>query len=102
VEIGLYRWITQPRCILAGSVEPRERGSSVTDSFGIGQQTGFRDGEGRDSARTKQGLHAFRHRKSLATGQVADLFGLADEQPEHLIADNVAQWKRTADGLRNS
>jgi ABC-type lipoprotein export system ATPase subunit/GNAT superfamily N-acetyltransferase len=28
-------------------------------------------------------------RKSLATGLVADLFGLADEQPEHVITDDL-------------
>jgi len=28
-------------------------------------------------------------RRSLATGQVADLFGLADDEPPHIIAENV-------------
>jgi uncharacterized protein len=36
-------------------------------------------------------------RKSLATGQVADLFGLIDAQPEHIVADNVALEIRSAD-----
>ena len=36
-------------------------------------------------------------RKSLATGQVADLFGLADEQPEHAIADNLSLDIRPGD-----
>jgi ABC-type lipoprotein export system ATPase subunit len=34
--------------------------------------------------------YAFRPvRRSLATGQVADLFGLAHEEPAHVVADNV-------------
>src|SRR5213080_3813710 len=34
--------------------------------------------------------YAFRpRRRSLVTGQVADLFGLADAEPAHVVADNV-------------
>jgi ABC-type ATPase with predicted acetyltransferase domain len=36
-------------------------------------------------------------RRSLATGQVADLFGLADEEPAHVIADGVALDVRPGD-----
>lgn len=42
--------------------------------------------------------YSFRpQRKSLATGHVADLFGLTDEQPEHVIADQVALDIRPSD-----
>ena len=36
-------------------------------------------------------------RRSLATGQVADLFGLADEEPAHVIADGVDLGIRPGD-----
>src|SRR4029077_8882916 len=36
-------------------------------------------------------------RRSLATGQVADLFGLVDEEPAHMIADGVALDVRPGD-----
>src|SRR5439155_10686217 len=35
--------------------------------------------------------------RSLATGQVADLFGLADEEPPHVVAENVALDVRNGD-----
>src|SRR5436190_900698 len=42
--------------------------------------------------------YAFRPRtRSLATGQVADLFGLADEEPPHVVAENVALDVRNGD-----
>jgi ABC-type ATPase with predicted acetyltransferase domain len=42
--------------------------------------------------------YAFRPvRRSLATGRVADLFGLATEQPAHIIAENVALDIRPGD-----
>jgi ABC-type ATPase with predicted acetyltransferase domain len=42
--------------------------------------------------------YAFRPAKrSLATGQVADLFGLADEEPEHTVAAGVALDARPGD-----
>ena len=36
-------------------------------------------------------------RRSLATGQVADLFGLADDEPAHLVADNLVLDVRPGD-----
>jgi ABC-type lipoprotein export system ATPase subunit len=34
--------------------------------------------------------YSFRPRtRTLATGQVADLFGLADEEPPHVVAENL-------------
>jgi len=42
--------------------------------------------------------YPFRPRKrSLATGQVADLFGLADDEPPHIVADNVTLDVRPGD-----
>src|SRR5436305_5044716 len=42
--------------------------------------------------------YAFRPRtRSLATGQVADLFGLADEEPPHVVAENVTLDVRPGD-----
>src|SRR5262249_19091037 len=42
--------------------------------------------------------YAFRPRtRSLATGQVADLFGLADEEPPHVVAENVIVDVRPGD-----
>jgi ABC-type ATPase with predicted acetyltransferase domain len=35
--------------------------------------------------------------RSLATGQVADLFGLADKEPPHMVADNVTLDIRAGD-----
>jgi ABC-type ATPase with predicted acetyltransferase domain len=36
-------------------------------------------------------------RRSLATGQVADLFGLADEEPPHVVAENLTLEIRPGD-----
>src|SRR5436190_9940952 len=42
--------------------------------------------------------YAFRPRmRSLATGQVADLFGLADEEPPHVVAENLTLDVRPGD-----
>jgi uncharacterized protein len=42
--------------------------------------------------------YEFRPRqRSLATGQVADLFGLADEEPSHVVAENLELDIRTGD-----
>src|SRR5579871_1990884 len=37
------------------------------------------------------------HVRSLATGQVADLFGLADEEPPHVVAENLTLDVRPGD-----
>ena len=36
-------------------------------------------------------------RRSLATGQVADLFGLAEREPAHTVAENLALDVRPGD-----
>ena len=42
--------------------------------------------------------YSFRPRtRTLATGQVADLFGLADEEPPHIVAENVTLDIRPGD-----
>lgn len=42
--------------------------------------------------------HSFRPvRRSLSTGRVADLFGIGDEEADHIVADNVALDVRPGD-----